>query len=598
MIFRSILILLFSFLVSPLYGANFNYPVNGKIIRDYVKNKTDGIDISAPEGTPVVAAEIGVVAAITAATAESKKPSIIVLKHKDKILTVYGGLGEIIVKEKEKVFRGQTIGKVGSGNPSFLHFEVRKGFQPLDPMDFLKKEQNLTVADNSDCNKATTELGRTVCNAAEQGNAKQQFGLGELYYYGEGLAKDFSKAVYWYTKAAEQDITRAQYKLGLMYYNGNGIVQDLKKAEYWFTQAAKDDLYAQIMLESIQFEKPYKLLKSGHYLEASKEFKLSAGKGNTISFLYRRADIFLSILTGSTTYEEYLQNHRNICEKLENNFLDYLKLWYDHAPLYAARALCSTDKVESANFLKKANLWYDPFAKFLRGFTLQVREDASPSLYKNRIFYSESALFGYCPAMIFLSMALMEEDPEGIVEKDINTAYAWVIAAQKFGCPHVPSIGENDFDNSEHQKFVEQIAAELLERMEKKKAELKVVNFTQDVHKNYNVSDVPEGGLMGRPKGAIDGVVLSELTDSLRDEYGLDLTLSGVLVTSVDEKSFAYKNNLRKGDLITDVTMQPVKSVEDVAKLISNIKSDGRQSILLLVRRDGQSRFIVLKVYQ
>ena len=35
----------------------FSYPVNGKIIREYIKNKTDGIDISAPEGTPILAAE-------------------------------------------------------------------------------------------------------------------------------------------------------------------------------------------------------------------------------------------------------------------------------------------------------------------------------------------------------------------------------------------------------------------------------------------------------------------------------------------------------------------------------------------------------------
>jgi len=102
---------------------------------------------------------------------------------------------------------------------------------------------------------------------------------------------------------------------------------------------------------------------------------------------------------------------------------------------------------------------------------------------------------------------------------------------------------------------------------------------------------------MGRPKGAIDGVVLSELTVSLRDEYGIDPTRSGVLVTSVDEMSFAYKDNLREGDLITDVSRQPVKSVEDVVKLVANIKNEGLQSILLLVQRDGQSRFIILKVY-
>ncbi|NCX54544.1 MAG: LysM peptidoglycan-binding domain-containing protein, partial [Rhodobacterales bacterium] len=80
--------------------GQFAYPVNGKIIRDYVKNKTDGIDISAPEGSPVVAAETGVVAAITA---DTQGVPIIVLKHEGNLLTVYAGLGDISVKEKEKV---------------------------------------------------------------------------------------------------------------------------------------------------------------------------------------------------------------------------------------------------------------------------------------------------------------------------------------------------------------------------------------------------------------------------------------------------------------------------------------------------------------
>ena len=58
--------------------GRFAFPVNGKIIREYVKDKTDGIDISAPEGSPVVAAETGVVAAITA---DTQGVPIIVLKH-------------------------------------------------------------------------------------------------------------------------------------------------------------------------------------------------------------------------------------------------------------------------------------------------------------------------------------------------------------------------------------------------------------------------------------------------------------------------------------------------------------------------------------
>lgn len=115
--------------------GRFAYPVNGKITREYIKNETEGVDISAPEDSPVFAAETGIVIAITA---ENKDPSIIILRHEEKLLTVYGGLGAILVKEREQVFRGQVIGTVGPGNPSFLHFQVRKGFEVLDPQDFLK----------------------------------------------------------------------------------------------------------------------------------------------------------------------------------------------------------------------------------------------------------------------------------------------------------------------------------------------------------------------------------------------------------------------------------------------------------------------------
>ena len=114
--------------------GQFSYPVNGKIIRDYVKNKTDGIDISAPAGSPIIAAQKGIVAAITADTQEVP---IIVLKHEGNLLTVYAGVGDVAVKEKEKISRSQVLGKIRPGNPPFVHFEVRRGFEALDPMEFL-----------------------------------------------------------------------------------------------------------------------------------------------------------------------------------------------------------------------------------------------------------------------------------------------------------------------------------------------------------------------------------------------------------------------------------------------------------------------------
>ena len=115
-------------------SGRFSYPVNGKIIRDYVKNKTDGIDISAPVGTPIIAAEKGIVAAITA---DTKEVPIVVIKHEGNLLTVYAGIGDIVVKEKDRVSRSQLLGKILPGNPSFLHFEIRRGFESLDPMEFL-----------------------------------------------------------------------------------------------------------------------------------------------------------------------------------------------------------------------------------------------------------------------------------------------------------------------------------------------------------------------------------------------------------------------------------------------------------------------------
>ncbi len=128
---------------SPNLGGNrdetlpadrFVMPVEGKIIRPYVKKKNDGIGISAPAGTPVVAAQDGTVAAITR---DTDQVPIIVLKHANNILTVYAGVDGLKVKKGDKVKRGQKIAVVRDGSPSFLHFEIRKGLDSVDPMPFV-----------------------------------------------------------------------------------------------------------------------------------------------------------------------------------------------------------------------------------------------------------------------------------------------------------------------------------------------------------------------------------------------------------------------------------------------------------------------------
>ncbi|MGB5559052.1 MAG: LysM peptidoglycan-binding domain-containing M23 family metallopeptidase [Paracoccaceae bacterium] len=109
-------------------------PVGGSVIRGYSKGKSEGIDISASAGTPVKAAADGTVAAITR---DTDQVPIVVLRHADNLLTVYAGVDGVSIEKGDTVKRGQTIAKIRNANPSFLHFEVRQGFDSVDPMPFL-----------------------------------------------------------------------------------------------------------------------------------------------------------------------------------------------------------------------------------------------------------------------------------------------------------------------------------------------------------------------------------------------------------------------------------------------------------------------------
>jgi murein DD-endopeptidase MepM/ murein hydrolase activator NlpD len=116
-------------------ATTFAMPVQGKIIRGYDKKSNQGIDIAAPAGTPVAAAAGGTVAAVTK---DTDQVPIVVIRHDGGLLTVYAGLDALKVQKGDAVNRGQAIGVVRQGDPAFLHFEVRKGVDSLDPMTYLQ----------------------------------------------------------------------------------------------------------------------------------------------------------------------------------------------------------------------------------------------------------------------------------------------------------------------------------------------------------------------------------------------------------------------------------------------------------------------------
>ena len=100
--------------------------------------KNDGLDLAVPEGTAVHAAEDGVVA--YAGNELKGYGNLILIRHSNGYVTAYAHASELMVKRNDAVRRGQVIaksGQTGSVSSPQLHFEIRKGSTPVDPMQFL-----------------------------------------------------------------------------------------------------------------------------------------------------------------------------------------------------------------------------------------------------------------------------------------------------------------------------------------------------------------------------------------------------------------------------------------------------------------------------
>ena len=118
----------------PAKKTKMVVPVSGSIIRAYKKGKNEGINIKAAAGAPVKAADAGTVAAITKS---GEGIPIVVVRHANNLLTVYANVANVNVKKGDSVKRGQQIAKLRSGDDAYVHFEVRKGFDSVDPAPYI-----------------------------------------------------------------------------------------------------------------------------------------------------------------------------------------------------------------------------------------------------------------------------------------------------------------------------------------------------------------------------------------------------------------------------------------------------------------------------
>jgi murein DD-endopeptidase MepM/ murein hydrolase activator NlpD len=121
----------------PYGSGNFMWPIYGWLSQGYREDHR-AIDIAAPTGTIVTAADRGVV--IRAGWNDQGYGNFVIIDHNIDYLTLYAHLDQIVVKEKDIVAQGQVIGTVGStGNSTgpHLHFEIRDFGRRINPLDLL-----------------------------------------------------------------------------------------------------------------------------------------------------------------------------------------------------------------------------------------------------------------------------------------------------------------------------------------------------------------------------------------------------------------------------------------------------------------------------
>jgi murein DD-endopeptidase MepM/ murein hydrolase activator NlpD len=120
----------------------FRWPARGKVIAAYGAKTNgkvnDGINLAVPEGTPIKAADDGVVA--YAGNELKGYGNLVLIRHNNGYVTAYAHASALDVKRGDIVKRGQVIaksGQTGEVQSPQLHFEIRKGSTPVDPLQFL-----------------------------------------------------------------------------------------------------------------------------------------------------------------------------------------------------------------------------------------------------------------------------------------------------------------------------------------------------------------------------------------------------------------------------------------------------------------------------
>ena len=118
---------------------SFLWPVRGLVTSGFGA-QNEGINVAVPEGTPIKATDDGVVA--YAGNELKGYGNLVLIRHANDYVSAYGNASQLLVTRGDSIKRGQVIahaGQTGNVTSPQLHFEIRKGSTPVDPLPFLGK---------------------------------------------------------------------------------------------------------------------------------------------------------------------------------------------------------------------------------------------------------------------------------------------------------------------------------------------------------------------------------------------------------------------------------------------------------------------------
>ncbi|OSM02382.1 putative Sel1-like protein [Magnetofaba australis IT-1] len=173
----------------------------------------------------------------------------------------------------------------GHGMPSeIMHIqqELEGGFGNLQQIALTPLKMTQQELERANAQRDWRREARGALYWANQGSARAQYRLGEMYSKGVGVSQSFEQAITWHQKAAQNGFAQAQFYLGIFYATGKGVPQNFSEAAKWYLLAAEQWFAPALVNLGVLYAKGDGVTKS--FIQAHKWFDLARQK-NPVSGL-------------------------------------------------------------------------------------------------------------------------------------------------------------------------------------------------------------------------------------------------------------------------------------------------------------------------